>query len=1311
MTLNSSKILAFSLIALSIVSSCVIVTSGLENAQQLSSKQLKVSPIPVHQQSESSHLVKDDSTVSRDELGVIGDFQRASPKLLNNEKSNSDSALAQSDTLASEEYVQIKPEEITGSDSAKDLFESIVGHNSETRAQQSALDSEHKAADDELNAHLAQDSISSLESASRPYTQSLGDSRLGPKPSYQMQSPQAKQHAPISSYAPRAQASRPNRSPSAYQNPKLPASLVGMKGKLSQISQYPLSSPAHNLPRHLPRGAAAGYAAFRDFVRARASKYRQPQQEGQGSYQPTKSGSPVSSGYQSSYTPATGSAPPTAPVSYPAPAASPYPEPTPYSAPRPASQYQAMPTPMAAAPYPAQPAQISYPSAPMAPQYSVPEPNPKPVSSEYGSVAPPLYQAPASGNYQSQDYSGDSYQSPPGGYQAPPSGYQAPRSGYQPKKNSKVVVAQAYIPHIAPVDSDKSYGGADGGQSGYNSSASYANPILAKLYGGKSASSGKPEYSKDYGMIIHYPDASVYTEPMTIDQLNKLTGSGISSVLDQVQYNLAQGHRDEGNTIKSNNVHHIGHGITIQSKEYYAPDKNGQYVPTTAALISTGVKSMGSGYGQDSYRGLIDSQAGPAYGVHLGSGYDKVKQASTHGGNSKYSHSQMHPSENYGGNSAQSSRYKELMAISNMIGAELKALYKNQMPQHRPNNQRKPSHNDYPRSRGVHGGRSPHPRPHGGPSMGEHSRGARKGHKGGGYPGRPMNGHQMNRHPKPTYETSSLNYQQPKQQLKPYPAPQQHGSDYSSNGNQHSSKNDQALEAQMMQLLRDLRLGDEQYSGKNPTTTNQGYPHKIMQKYQKQAQDQAYNQHEGIEIPQGPNDQIGEISELIETLKGALGAYKSEPSSAQNHEQNAANNYKQQQHAKPEDIRYIASALGQGPTYSMQALPISGPQPQQDQSYGSKSEPASYQQQSQGGYEQPSQYGSYQQSRGPTQAAPAAMIGYQPGPTLDIQPIANAYQQQASQAAQPGPPMPPAAYGTQQLTSHHQVNPISTDTIQYAPAPPQQLQNDYEQPNYQPAAPEAPQGRNMQQPLEYSSTGRATGSNVMSGSYPSEQPQAPAAQPAQYQRPTTSIEHSTVINHLVPVVQAPSAAKTSDYLTNSDSKSGSSSNYQQPTQQSTPAIPLNQIAIAHPTESQYQQAQSLSSFVNSLPTEYQDLLRQPAAASIIDASSHPTVEQATGAGNSQDNYQAASSNFAVSSPVGQPSSSSSSSTGASSSSSSSGGSSVSASAPPSISRSQQGDRSEVEQQVKSFQSLSLKAQIAAASGSQHSSSGGHTQRS
>lgn len=801
----------------------------------------------------------------------------ASSASVSSSSSSSSSSSAAQDLFGGEEYVQIKPEEITVNENGKEEYTSS-GQQSGSQTvdllgniQQQQQTAEHKSsADDELNAHLASDSINQQESAYQPsYAAPMLAPRArpsGPKAYNNVPRPAGTQYkqAPMNPLA-GGHHHQPLAAP-AYQagprpQPRLPPSYITLKGKLtginSIISQYPHPAPGypHQGPRHLPRGAAAGYAAFRDFVKAHANKYK----------------SPLASV---------------------------------------APQQPIMPT------------QISYSN---------------PASSQY-----------ENNNNKDQGYK-QSVEAAPQAYQEPnqATSYKAQSNGAPAK--TKVTIAQAYIPHpIKPASQDMAYNTQS------SSASQYVNPILAKLYGGHAPQgSGKTEYNKDYGMVIHYPQATVYTEPMTVDQLHKLTGAGISQVLEQLQYNLANGHRDESNTIRANNKHHIGHGITIHAKEYYAPSKNGQYVPTTAAVISTNAK-YNSEPEQTSYEqassgpdstAAVSSYASSMLGqkaVELGSGYERVKQAvanSQEKYSNKYGSNQGSTNDYYQPQQAQpapqhaeppsAASYGELpkmpvapkligngeplSAITNLLGSELESLYKanaaltkhiepeihqaiskatsgygksqalkyselgqaapftpyNNNPFIPTNNQQRPRYPSMPQSHPPHPARFPRYGSGGqrGPRKGPHGGNRYPPHRGMGGPRfRGPNGYRP-----PQYGPSRPQHlPHPHPNPRPHPHQQHHQNQYKQQS-QAQYAAEQALNQQMMQFLQDFQASDEQYGKNLPNTVNQGYPHKIMQKYQQnqkygnqQQGGSSYHQQEGLEIPQGPNDQIGEIADLIE---------------------------------------------------------------------------------------------------------------------------------------------------------------------------------------------------------------------------------------------------------------------------------------------------------------------------------------------------------------------------------------------------------------------------------------------------------------
>lgn len=1035
----------------------------------------------------------------------------------------------QADLFNSEEYVQIKPEEITVNEQNKDVEPNLSldsapsGAPSASRptgaAGRQQLQAEHKSADDELNAHLAQDTISSLESSYRPYA----------APSHQMPAPRA-------GYQPRG----PRRpTPGGHgRGPRgmPPPNYMAYKGKqlgaphmmppqmrpaprpysAGPQAYGPLPPPPPTMqspygPRYFPRGAAAGYAAFREFVRVQANKYKPIAGYGGGPHEPAAYNAAMNHN---------------------------------------GGRYNGEPT------------MVGKPAGYAPPPPPPPPPAPAPVA--------------------------------------------APQ---RPASKTKVTVAQAYIPHLSP--SSKPYGGGDPSSSGYAT-----NPILAKLYGGHAPQGvGKPEYSKDYGMVIHYPQATVFTEPMTVDQLHKLAGAGISQILEQLQYNLATGQRDESNTIRANDKHHIGNGMTIHAKEYYAPGKSGNYVPTTAAVISTSSAPSKTGYetpaqeaaggyqqpakAQATYQAPAANGAGEpaAYGIKqdLGSGYERVKAAVAASMNSaKYNAGTKAQALQAASDGAKSYENEATLgALSSLFGnGELDALYKANAAL---NKQLEPeihaqiqsyaesAHAKAPLKFTEHDYRSP---------LALHA------------PTSPYNGQQQQQQPQPQPQQPRYGpqgaparpHQQPRgrgsrrQQHQPagpgynrYPAarPQQRPARPGQYQQQRPyNAAEQAVQQQMMQLLRDFQLGDDQYNSKSQSmqAPNQGYPNKIMQKYQQrpqqaqqsyqpQAQMGSYNSdhNDALEIPQSPNDQIGEISELLEALRGSLEASgKPEDVYAMS----------EKSPGKLDDVRYLSSTLGQVPSYAMQ-VPVSSTDASQ------KGAGTGYSQQSAPATGQPA--ASAQQQPNYSQSAGEQIYGTYPAQS-ETGPDQNSYQQpQASAGLTSGQQQ--AAYGQMSAQGNYQQQPTFG--------------------GYQQAATPA-------QTADYGQQGaQAEGGQQAGGQQAYQQPAASAQlQTSGY----TASEHTQVINHLVPVTQyqqqavgqQPQAASSYDSVA------------QQPQQPAAPQAlvasvsthqqPANQISIAAPTDSQYQAAQPLSSFVDSLPNDYQELLRQPASPMLDGAASgHESV--------------------------------------------------------------------------------------------------------
>lgn len=964
------------------------------------------------------------------------------------QSSSSSASSEASSAIDNDEYVQIKPEEISAEQTKR--LESLSGSS----AGQQAIEAEHKSSvDDELSAQLAHDTIHQQESAQQTYAAPAPRSS-GPT-GYHRPRPAGHgvQRSPYK-MAPRYRQQGLRSHRGLPSGPRVPPHYQAMKGKLTGInpiiSQYPHPAPGypHHGPRHLPRGAAAGYAAFRDFVRAHANKYKHSG-PAQGPYAPQEVGPVVKdqSGYR----------------------------------------------PMNVGPY-----------------------------------SNSVNKAPGYG---------------------------------QDSARTKVTVTQAFIPHLAQA-AQQGYGP----QQAQQYLSPYNNPMLAKLYGGHAPQGlGRPEYSKDYGMVIHYPQATVYTEPMTVDQLYKLTGGGISQVIEQLQHNLANGYKNEANMISAHNKHHIGNGVTIHAKSYHAPGKSGQYVPTTAAVISTNSEPINV-YGPAEQQGQAD----------LGSGYDRVRQAAANDQSGKYGtpseYQQSRAPSSYGqvANGDSSSKYngEPLSSIGGMIGAELESLYK---ANHALTKQLEPeihaqiqsfikssSHANQPLKYADLDQRSPfvleaqkhmsghkyqHPQQARGRYPGSHRNAGPKGHR----KGHQSRSNRYSHRPQPMQHRPAQQgpYQLPQQQQIAKPQYQQQQQNY-----QHMrayQAAEQALNHQMSQLLQDFHQGEDQYNNKNQPmhATNQGYPQKVLQKHhqmqqQYQHQPQSYNLHEGLEIPQGPNDQVGEIADLLEALKGSLelnGAL----------DQHNSYNDKQQTSELTKDVRFLASALGQTPSYAMQ-VPVGGAHTNDQKVYQSEKKTSdSYQQQSelpQQDY-QPSKHverQNFQHSDGYAQAQPSSsQLGHQ-------QQVETVYApQQTSEYSH-------QSADNQQQQQHGQTNPQ-----------PQAYQE-------QPVASNPQSG-------SYGSSGQ---SPVASGSYPQSAPATQASHAGGQSSDYSSSEHTSIINHLVPTDAAASYQPTSGQSAATTSEANQ---------------PANQIAVAAPTDSQYQNAQSLSSFVDSLPTDYQELLRQPALVS------------------------------------------------------------------------------------------------------------------
>lgn len=1016
-------------------------------------------------------------TIEAQESSVVSSVASAQPTpalASASAPSSSSSATSSSDSTSNnnEEYVQIKPEEINVNEHGKEIEPSLGASASQSAAESA----EHKSSvDDELNAHLVQDIINQQESGQQSYSapapRSSGGShkpRHRPQPGYGSPRPSSRKPIAGRELAPR----HPRAFPGSN---RVPPHYIALKGKLtgfnSIVSQYPHPAPGypHHGPRHLPRGAAAGYAAFRDFVRAHANKYKHTGP--QATY-----GMPAGLKEQVSHRPAGHS---------------------------------------------------EYPGA------------------------------------QSNQASGYPHQS----------------------GRTKVTVTQAFIPHLA----------SGGSQQGYSSPlqqqqhmSAYGNPMLSKLYGGHAPQGvGRPEYNKDYGMVIHYPQATVYTEPMTVDQLYKLTGGGISHVIEQLQYNLAHGYRDDSNMIRANNKHHIGHGIAIHAKEYHAPGKSGQYVPTTAAVITTSSNSKGS-YSSGEQSASPGGSREQAASVDLGAGYDRVRQAVSQGQSAKYNNmkpaEQSSPSHASYDQGLSAGSYESLAkhngeplsAISGLIGSELESLYKanhalnkqiepeihsqiqsfmkNSQHASRPLkyadlDQRSPfvlqaqSHNKYSnlqpgyRQAGQRGNRK-----------GQHPRSNRYAHRQPSLPNQHWHPQQYSR---PQQQQQSYQYQHQSQQYGhltgkvPTHQQLQHAGYQQQQQIQNYQAAEQALNQQMTQLLQDFNHGEEQYNGKSQPShaTSQGYPQKVLQKHQKQQQQYqnaaqlTSGAHEGIEIPQGPNDQVGEIADLLEALKGSLEmSGHLDPQSGYGD--------KSQSGELTKDVRYLASALGQTPSYAMQ-VPVSAA-PAHEAQADHKQQTELYQHQ---------QHGSTD-----AQQASYRLTGKQQGER-------QAYYQQAQGYAQAQPAAQQVDSGIYGLVAGQ---PQSSAELQHQQA----VEYTHQQAQTQ-AIVGNPQTGGYGSPVQSSAP--------VVNTYPQPAPTA-AAQDASY----SSNEHTQVINHLVPAAESTPSSASGYESSPSSHQAGASVEAHQP---------VNQIAVAAPTDSQYQNAQPLSSFVDSLPTDYQELLRQPALVS------------------------------------------------------------------------------------------------------------------
>jgi len=1243
------------------------------------------------------------------------------------DKKQGDAATGDS-AMASEEYVQIRPEEMAaegldGPAGALSLAE-LAGVSSSSSEK---LPAEHKqAADDELNAHLAssaaanQDSIGALESV-------MGGAHVYPLPpmrppmpqqQYMMGGPQQQAHTRTgagSAYAPHhpqrpapyGSGARGPRSPGPHGGQVLNAPrgyLAMARGKLAghmhsgpagpyhnqpMMSPYgpgPMGSPtamqgaqhpqAHAHPggqssRYLPRGAAAGYAAFRDFVRAQAHKYKQSSAEPGAAYGP---------------------APPQAPVVVSAGAQNKYPADTPTQA------------------------------APM-------DYGPQQAADAYQAAGP------------AQSGGGQAYGQQPQ--------YQQQQ---QAAAKAKVTIAQAYIPLIAPSKGAPAPAYPQPQQQQYQMQQQQL--ALNKLYGGHAPQgAGRPEYSKDFGMVIHYPQATVYTEPMTVDQVHKLAGSSITQILEHLQSNLAQGHtpqiRDESNTLRVNQKHHLGHGLTLHAKEYYAPGKGGHYVPTTAAVISSASSASSSGGGKSasggyekpptSASGYAQSLGGDLYELQapadqppmpasyrpespmqLGSGYERVRAAVANSAAKYAQQARQPPAANYprppmpapynvappqASAKPAGPLAEPLGAIANLIGGELESLYnkansvlskqldpelhahiqahlkslaaikgplkmsehdhKYPLALHMSSGQKfGPAHpmQQYPRAPPA--AAQPHarpPRPHG-PRPRPHPS--------------PIPPPAMMRYPGAQPSLNRYRSRQPPRPVHPHPQQQQQQSGYQQQTPRqpkYSAGKQQEVamsHQQMMQMLQDFQIGDEQYGTKSQpaqTGSSQGYPNKVIQhkqqqqqQYQQQSQAQAhqpasssYENLEGLEIPQGPNDQVGEISELLEALKGTLEQHKPETSpeyASQQGEQAA------KEQAKTEEVRYLAQALGQVPSYAMQVPVAHAAQSQSQagdyqqqtapaQAQAPASGPQAYQQQQQ---QQPQTASSHEQQQ---QQYQAAMGAYSPSSAeQSYAQQAQAYApQSASYAQQPHSyAQQSQSYAQQSQAYGQQSQAYAQPQMTYGQAPAAgqsegQLLADYKSQAQQVAGQYGTSGAGHQSqgaPAEYEAqqqqqaAGDAYGQQQQMQAQPQSQAQTAyglqAASPShpnqlqqqqqQYSAPTASApthsqaaeapsqqttystsEHTAVINHLVPVQQQQQqqAAGASSYAASHEPTAGQQQTHTH-SQSQSPTHSLYeqghaQLTLGAPDAAAFQSAQSLSSFVDSLGEYQEELLRQPVA--------------------------------------------------------------------------------------------------------------------
>lgn len=318
-----------------------------------------------------------------------------------------------------------------------------------------------------------------------------------------------------------------------------------------------------------------------------------------------------------------------------------------------------------------------------------------------------------------------------------------------------------------------------------------------------------------------------------------------------------------------------------------------------------------------------------------------------------------------------------------------------------------------------------------------------------------------------------------------------------------------------------------------------------------------------------------------------------------------SNQKQQQQPEKNEAVRYLSSALGQTPSYALQ-VPVSGSENAYDAAKkGAGAEQTAYQRPQQAANQQPPQQAyapapsadiqsNYQasQQQQQQQYEQATLAAYQQAPGGETYgqrtPAIAGYGQPQQQALQQ-----PAASGyglAQQSAQYGQQAPIGGEyqqqNLQQAQVQPdlyqqhQQISSQQQGSEYgAPSVPTAPQVLNA----AISTYVAPSSGSAAAGSYPQQALSEHQASLNQYAAagPATATvsEHTSVINHLVPVQNQQASYESSAAQTLT------------PQQQQQPA---HQIAIGAPTESQYQQAQSLSSFVDGLPSDYQELLRQPA---------------------------------------------------------------------------------------------------------------------